>query len=179
MEKTKQADTLRATIDRSPDVGGALGALERQREGLRKSLDDMTEKLAQARLSERLEQDQQAERFEVIEQPIQPQEPTSPDRPKLMGLGAAMAAALGGGLALALEFFDDTVRTVAGFEGRTGLRPLSVIPYISNGAERRARWRRIILLIVAALLIAAACVAAVHLFYKPLDMIYYRLLQKL
>jgi succinoglycan biosynthesis transport protein ExoP len=173
------AQKIKSLDDRSAFLKDQLSELSKTAEELRKSLDDMTEKLAQARLSQRLEQDQQAERFEVIEQPIQPQEPTSPNRPKLMGLGGAMAAALGGGLALALEFFDDTIRTVAGFEARTGLRPISVIPYITNGAERRSRWRRIVLLTLGGILIAALALAAVHFLYRPLDDIYYRILLKL
>jgi polysaccharide chain length determinant protein (PEP-CTERM system associated) len=177
IELTRNADDLRATIKRAPEVGAAESDLEHRREGLRKSLDDIGEKLAQAKLSERLEQDQQSERFEVIEQPVRPQAPSAPNRRRLLALSGALSAAFAGAIVYGLEFLDDAVRTSAGFEGKTGLRPLTSIPYIDTGPEvRRRRWR-LLAMALGALTLLAAAAAGIHYFVKPLDEIYFRLLQ--
>jgi polysaccharide biosynthesis transport protein len=58
---------------------------------MRTNLEELNSKLNEARLGERLEQDKQAERFEVIEQPITPTDPIKPNRPMILmgGLGLA------------------------------------------------------------------------------------------
>jgi hypothetical protein len=58
-------EAIKATIDSTPQVATALSDLNRREQALRKNLDDITAKLAEARLGERLEESQQAERFEV------------------------------------------------------------------------------------------------------------------
>jgi polysaccharide biosynthesis transport protein len=176
---TKTADELQVLIEKAPEIAASLISLEREQAGLQGNLDEMSEKLDKAKLAERLEQDQQAERFEVIEQPIRPQAPSSPDRPKLMALGSAVAAALGLGLAFVTEMFDGTIRTVSSFEGHSGLRPLVVLPYITNVKETQKRRVRTLVWCVAVLILLLLAAAAVHFFYTPLDLLYYRLLRLL
>lgn len=173
----KAADNIRSMIKATPEVGTKLGDLERRHAGFRKSLDDIGEKLAQARLAERLEQDQYAERFEVIEQPVRPQSPSSPNRPQLLAIGIALSALLGGALAYGLEFIDDTIRTSKGFEGKTGLRPLAIIPRIVNSVERRRRRLRIAGILALIVLSVVAAGLLFHNFVRPVDQMYYRILQ--
>lgn len=173
----KQAEFVRSLIEKTPLVAGELNELERRQQGLRKSFDEIGEKLAEARLSERLEQDQQAERFEVIEQPIQPQEPTSPNRPRLLAMGSALSVAVGGALAVGLEMIDGALRTVGGLEGKTGLKPLVVLPYIDTIAARRRRRAKLAMFGLGAALALITAIGAVHFFYRPLDEIYFHSLQ--
>ena len=89
-------EALNQLIVRVPEVQVNLGNLERRHENMRARLEELSAKLDDAKLGERLELDKQAERFEVIEQPITPTEPTKPNRPLILagGLGLAGAAAL-------------------------------------------------------------------------------------
>jgi hypothetical protein len=60
----------------------------------------------------------------------------------------------------------------------TGAPPMAVIPYIGTAAERRRRaWRRY-LFIGGFVSVIALAVLAVHLFVKPLDLIWFMLLRK-
>jgi len=92
-------------------------------------------------------------------------------------MGGSIAAALGMGLAFAAEFLDGTVRSIGGFEARTGLRPLVVIPYIRTVEETRQRRRRKLLIVAGMVLAIAAALASIHWFYTPLDVIYYRIVE--
>lgn len=175
----KTAKDLRDVIVRTPEIGAQLGGLERRRESLQRSMEDVTSKLAQARLGERLEQDQQGERFEVIEQPITPQEPTRPDRRKLMILSLAMAAAAGGGIAFLAEFLDSRIRTTTEFASRIGSRPFVVIPYIPTKAERRRSMLLWVSIVVVFLLTVATILTAVHLYFMPLDLLMIEVMKKI
>lgn len=175
----KTADDLKQIIARTTEISATLATLERQQTNTQKALDEINEKYSQARLGERLEENQQAERFEVIEQPITPQEPSRPQRPKLMALGVALAGALGAGIAFAAETLDSTIRSSGDFESRLNQRPYVVIPYIPTEAERRKSRRRIWLYLVAMLAVVAIALLLVHLLYMPLDILWYKIIDRL
>ena len=65
MEKTLSAQIPSKSSD--PTQADDIEALKRQREALEKRLADANSKLATARLSEKLDRDQQSERLQVIE----------------------------------------------------------------------------------------------------------------
>ncbi len=175
----KTADKIKVVIARTPEVGAVLGNLERKQSVLQKSLDEINGKLAQAKLGERLEENQQSERFEVIEQPIVTDQPVRPDRKKLLALVGMAAVAAGGGLALATEFLDQTMRTSAEVLNRLGMRPIATIKFIPLASEVRRRRRRIILFVLLAILGIALALAAVHFLYQPLDIIAYKVMKRL
>jgi polysaccharide biosynthesis transport protein len=173
------AKKLRAIVVKTPETGADLAVLERRAAALQASVDDMSARYSQARLGERLEQDQRAEKFQVIEQPVMPQSPSKPNRPALLAGVLAAAFGLGAAASTAVELLDSTIRRSADVERQLRQRPLVVIPYITTRQElRRRRYRAFLLLL---LLLAAAAIALlfVHLYYEPLDVLYYRLNRKL
>jgi polysaccharide biosynthesis transport protein len=169
---------LNELIIRVPEVQVYLGNLERRQENMRSRLEELSAKLDDAKLGERLELDKQAERFEVLEQPITPTEPTKPNRPMILlgGLGLAAGAALG--IALLLEMLNRTVRSAGDITRLLGQPPLAAIPYITTGGEvRRGRWR-IVLIVLVGLLVVAAALLAIHFTYLPLDEVTFRVLRR-
>lgn len=171
--------SLKDVISRSPEIGALLGTLERRRASFQKSLDEVSEKLAKARLGERLEEDQRSERFEVIEQPIVPTDPTRPDRKKYLALVLAGAMAAGGGLAFATEFLDRRIRTSAELLSRVGIRPIGVIQFISVRHERRRkRWRWVAILLMLTLAITGL-VFAVDYYYMPLELLFQKVVDRI
>src|ERR1700730_8118872 len=107
MEKTlTQQAPAKAQSTRADDIE----ALKRQREALEKRLADTNSKLATARLSEKLDRDQQSERLQVIETPSLPQKPIKSNRLKFVGIAFAAAAMLGIGTVVAAEQFDGSIR---------------------------------------------------------------------
>jgi uncharacterized protein involved in exopolysaccharide biosynthesis len=119
--------------------------LERKAVATEKGLEETNKKLDEARLGERLERDQQSERLQVIEQPIQPQRPVKPNRFKLMGLSLALAMAAGVGTVFAAESLDTSIRNSRELAGVANGHPIVAIPYIFTRAEVFRRKSRIAL----------------------------------
>lgn len=169
---------LNDLIVKVPEVQVHLGNLERRHENMRSRLEELSAKLDDARLGERLELDKQAERFEVLEQPITPTEPIRPNRPLILfgGLGIAAGAALG--IAFLLEMLNRTVRSAGDVARLLGQPPLAAIPYITTGGElRRGRWR-VGLIVLLGLATVAAALLAIHVTYLPLDEFAFRVLRR-
>jgi hypothetical protein len=149
--------SLRASIARTPEVEIQLGRLLRNRDAILLQYRDAVTKRAEAAVGERLEVNQQAERLEVIEQPAVPPRPSSPNRPLIVAGGTAGGLALGGGVALLLEFMFPFLRTSRDVERRLGMRPFVTVPWIETRRERL--WRRIrlalLILIIGATIPAA------------------------
>jgi len=154
-----------------------LDALLRQQEALQKEVDATNVKLSAARLGESLERGQQSERLEVIEQPSLPQKPVAPNRPKLMIMVLAAAAALGGGLVFLLENLDGTIRRTADLGTLLPAELLVTIPYIATQSEtkRQASLRRNAIIVTASVALVAVVTAV---FFLPIDELWAALLNR-
>ena len=175
----QQADTLNETILQTPVIQFELNGLMRAYENLQTEYQQTQAKLEDASTGERLEQDRQAERFEVIEQASIPIEPIKPNRPRIIMAGSFGGFAFGAGLVVLLEMLDNSIRTVADLAKYSQLKPIAVIPYVTTALERkRRRWRVAALIPVLVGLIGTAF-AAVHIYYLPLDFLAGRLWEKI
>jgi hypothetical protein len=148
-----------------------IDSLKQQREDLEKRLIEANAKLATARLSEKLDQDQQSDRLQVIEAPTLPQNPLKSNRLKLVGLAFAAAIALGAGAMIAVEFLDGSIR---GRHQLAGVIPPSLIvsiPFMpTRGDVIRARLRIVFAALSVLLLLAIlGALGAVIVFKVPLD----------
>ena len=166
-----QADALSKSIVKTPVVEVELNALNREYENLQAEYRQAQAKLDNALTGERLEQDRQSERFEVIEQATVPSEPTKPERGKIMLAGSFGGIGLGVGLVILLELLDNSVRSVGDLERRLQLRPIAVIPYINNSAETRRRKRRFWLFVMMLVIVIILSVVLVDRFYMPIDLL--------
>jgi polysaccharide biosynthesis transport protein len=173
------AEKLRAVIVKTPESGAILSVLERKEISLQKDADVMGDKYSQAQLGERLEQDQQAEKFQVIEQPVQPQTPSKPKRLPLLAAVLGLALAAGAVVSGGVELLDKTIRREADVISQLKQRPIVIIPYIKTKSETRGRWLKLLLIIFAWLLLIAAVLFAVNQFYRPVDEIFYRVFELL
>ena len=178
-ELNTSIDVLQKIILQTPQVGADLAALERKRDALQKSNDDMANKLSLAKLGERMEENQKAERFEVIEAPIVPQEPSRPKRLPLYFIVAAASLGMGSAAAFGVEFLDGTVKRSSDLTGKLNQRLLVVVPYMHTRREVRRHSAKILLWLAALLIAILLGLAAVHLFYSPLDILGLRMMGKL
>ena len=167
----RRAEELRLSIARTPSIEVELAALLRQYEVLRAEYTQTKAKLTDAEIGERLEQDRQAERFEVLEQATVPEQPASPNRIAIVAAGSGGALAIGLGLVVLLEFLDNSIRTAGDLERRLQLRPIAVIPYVSTRRERVQKYLRRTLTFCIVLLGIIAAAAAAHLYVMPLDLL--------
>jgi uncharacterized protein involved in exopolysaccharide biosynthesis len=139
MEKTLTQPALPVTKAQSTQAED-IEALKRQRDAYEKRLADANTRLATARLSEKMDRDQQFERLQVIELPQLPQKPEKSGRLKIVGIGFAAALALGFGIVIAAEFLDGSIRGRHQLSGVIASPLIVSIPYIEIRSDiTRAR----------------------------------------
>jgi uncharacterized protein involved in exopolysaccharide biosynthesis len=148
-----------------------IDALKRQREALEKLLADANSKLATARLSEKLDRDQQFERLQVIEAPPLPQKPRKSNRLKFVGIAFAAAAILGISAVVAAELLNGSIRGRQQLLGVVASQLIVSIPYIQTRSDIiRMRLRVIFGAISVVILLASwGGLAAAIVFHLPVD----------
>lgn len=135
-------------------------------------------KKMQAKIAEKLEEDRKGERFELIDPPIQPEEPISPNRPAILFLSLVLAIGTGFGFALLAESMDDSVRGSRSIIGTLGVAPLAEIPYLVLDSEISRRKRVVATGSLAAVGVILIALILIHNFWQPLDVLWYRALRK-
>ncbi|THB73084.1 MAG: lipopolysaccharide biosynthesis protein, partial [Gammaproteobacteria bacterium] len=139
---------------------------------------DIKARLMEAKLGQSLEEGRKGERFELIEPPMLPEKPLKPNRKAILALGFFLSIGAALGMAVGLDQIDSRVWGYAGIKSITGSTPIVAIPYIETSADRRRKWviRLGTLLILIAIIVMA--LFTVHLFYKPLDVLWYIVMRK-
>ena len=170
MEKTL-TQSAQAPVKVQATQADDIEALKRQTEVLEKRLADANSKLATARLSEKLDRDQQSERLQIIESPSLPQKPLKSNRLKMVGIVFALAAMLGIGTVIATELFDGSIRSRHQLSGVVDSHLVVSIPYMTTHADIiRARWRNIFIALTVAIILAAlGALATAIVFHLPVD----------
>lgn len=170
---------LRRTIEATPANGIALDALERDYSNAQIQYNQAIERRDQAQLSEQIELSARGQRITVIEQAAVPNRPASPNRP-LVALGGVAAGLLAmAGLFVLLEVVNRTIRRPVELTAALGVTPLATIPYMQT---RRQFWTRRLLkltLLIAVIIAVPVALWAVDTYYRPLDLIYSRILQQI
>lgn len=170
-ERVKEIEAIILEI---PQVERGFASLNRTYEDLLAKLNSFEAKQAQAQLSQNLEEEKKAERFVLLEPPIIPTEPVSPDRPKIMGVGALFALAVGVGVVFLIEFFDKRIRSASELEAVLKHPPIVSIPYIHTREEAGQHRFRIVLYALLPIALIALLLAGVHFLYQPLEDIFYK-----
>jgi uncharacterized protein involved in exopolysaccharide biosynthesis len=140
---------------------------------------EIRSKQMEAQLSEKLERERKGERFVLIEPPLLPEEPVSPNRPAILFLGLVFSIAGGIGTAAVTESMDQTVRDVKDLRSLTNAHPLAVISTIETLGDQRRRLRIRILIVTLIVAVIGAAVAAVHVWVMPLDVLWFTVLRRL
>jgi len=163
----------------TPEAEREYRALTRNYENALVKYRETKNKLMQAKLSESLERERKGERFSLIEPPLVPDEPVSPNRPAILVLGMVFSFAGGLGTAALGESLDQTVRDARDLTRLTHARPLAIIARIETMEEQRASRRRRILLGLLLLGLAVGAIVAVHFLFMPLDVLWYSVLRRM
>src|SRR5690606_8986716 len=107
---------LEAIILEIPQVERGLSVLDRTHADLLDKLQSLESKQAQAQLSQNLEEEKKAERFVLLEPPIVPTEPYSPNRKKILGIGGFLGIALGVACIFLVEMLDRRIYSASELE---------------------------------------------------------------
>lgn len=128
---------LEQRVARTPEVERGLSSLTRDNENMFREYQEVLAKQQDAQLAENLEENQQAEKFSILEPALRPDEPSSPNRPQLIVLALMVAFGAGGAAALGVELMFSTIRGRHHLEKLVDDHPIAVIPYIRGESENR------------------------------------------
>jgi uncharacterized protein involved in exopolysaccharide biosynthesis len=166
-------------LEQTPQVEREYLDLGRDHENSVLRYREIKAKLMEAEVAQELEKGAKAERFSLIDPPQYPEKPRSPNRPAILLVG--FVAALGGGVGYGgvLEGLDGSVKNARQLARTLPTPLLTVIPYISNDADRAGRRNRRIAIAATLALSIIAGLAAVHFLWMPLEVFWFYLLRRL
>jgi polysaccharide biosynthesis transport protein len=182
---TKKRDDLHSKLDQyekrmseSPQVERQYRTMARDLESAQLKYQEILSKQTEAQVSANLETERKGERFTLIEPPQPPEKPIKPNRILILVLGLFTAVAAGIGAVIARDSFDASVRGPSDIRLMLQVPALASIPIIVTAADR-VRRKKIIGVSwggsIAVLLLAAI---TLHLFVKPLDVVWLTLLRR-
>jgi uncharacterized protein involved in exopolysaccharide biosynthesis len=131
---------LEARVEKSPRREQEMVSLTRDYENLKASYDDLLKKKLDADVSQNLEKRQKGEQFQILDPANLPQEPFTPNRPKIIGIAFAVALLVGFGGAIGFEMINPTLRGKRDFQHFFPVPVLGSIPAIRD-TEYEARKR--------------------------------------
>ncbi|MEP7246189.1 MAG: lipopolysaccharide biosynthesis protein [Gammaproteobacteria bacterium] len=175
--RTQMADYQRK-ISLSPQIEQQYRELNRDYDNARLKYQEVRSKQMEAQTAQNLEADRKGERFTLIEPPLAPEEPVSPNRPMIFIAGLVMSLALGVGIVWLLETLDTTIRSRRDLLQIVGVAPLALVPRIGTLAETIAGKRRRLYAAGAAFATVGVAVVLAHLFYRPLDVLWFALARR-
>ena len=160
-------------ISMSPQVEKEYRELMRDYDNARLKYSEVRSKQQEAKTAQDLEADRKGERFTLIDPPLPPEEPVSPNRPLILGAGLFLSLALTFGVLRLLELMDTTIRSRYDLVSLTGIAPLALVPHIGTVAEFRAARRRMWLTVSTSVATVFVAVALIHFLYMPLDVLWF------
>ncbi|HSC05299.1 MAG TPA: XrtA system polysaccharide chain length determinant [Steroidobacteraceae bacterium] len=162
-ETEKEVASLRASVNTIPEVEAKLAQLNRDYEVNKAQHSALLKSLESAKLSEDVEQSRDDVRFRVIEPPVAPLRPVSPNRPLFVAVVLLGAIAAGCGLAFLMHQLNPVFATRQSL--RDSLADMPVLGSVTLAlspkqvaVERRDRLR---LAAAAGLLVVAFVIALV------------------
>jgi len=181
----KKRDALRSKLDDYERRLAQEPAVERQYRELARDLDsaqvkyqEIRSKQTEVQVSQNLETEHKGERFTMIEPPLPPEKPISPNR--FLILVSGLVFSLGAGVAAAMirDGLDVSVRGVQDIRGLLSVPPLAAIPHITTQAEQR-RYKRVVRYSWQGAIVGLISLAVVvHFLVRPLDVLWITVLRR-
>jgi uncharacterized protein involved in exopolysaccharide biosynthesis len=173
------AAEYQSNVTLAPQVEKEYRELTRDYDNARIKYAEIRSKQSEAKTAQNLEADRKGERFTLIDPPLPPEEPVSPNRTLIFTVGFVLSIGLACAVLWLLETLDTTVRGRKDLFQLTGIPPLALVPHIGTDADFRAGRRRIWLAAGTAATTVGVAVALTHFFYLPLDVLWFVLARRL
>ncbi|HEY0342247.1 MAG TPA: hypothetical protein VGC34_15695, partial [Steroidobacteraceae bacterium] len=168
-----KSDDYARNITLAPQVEKEYRELMRDYDNARVKYADIRSKQESAKTAQNLEADRKGERFTLIDPPLPPEEPVSPNRKLIFIAGFVFSLILTFGVLWLLETMDTTIRGRRDLFDLTGIPPLALVPHIGTRAEARAARRRKWYALGSAVATVCMAVVLIHFFYRPLDVLWF------
>jgi polysaccharide chain length determinant protein (PEP-CTERM system associated) len=134
---------LEGRVEKSPRREQEMVSLTRDYENLKLSYDDLLKKKLDAEVSQNLEKRQKGEQFQILDPADLPQEPFTPDRPRVFGIAFAAAMLIGFGGAIGFEMINPTLRGKRDFQHFFQVPVLASIPIIRDTEYEAQKSRQV------------------------------------
>lgn len=169
---------LEQRMAKSPEVEREYRALTRDYDTAQAKYREVTAKRQEAELASNLETEQKGERFSLIEPPVLPEKSFKPNRLAISIIGTVLSIAVALATGAVLEALDDRVYGRTGIVRMLGVPPLAVIPNIETEQTGQRRVRRRLILVVSVVLGVIALLVAIHLSFRPLDVLFFQIMRR-
>ncbi|MBC7786627.1 MAG: lipopolysaccharide biosynthesis protein [Methylophilaceae bacterium] len=166
-----KANQVQSRLVQSPQVELGLVNLMRDYDNAKAKYEQLKTNQQNAKINQKLEQENKSERFTMLEPPLYPEKPIKPDRKKVVLAGFAGALAAAFGFAMLLEMLNSKVRGADELFSITMIKPLVVIPYLSNKNEKLRRYKLIKYTLIGILIFIVFALLTVHIFIMPMDQV--------
>jgi uncharacterized protein involved in exopolysaccharide biosynthesis len=181
----KRRDTLREKRDdyerrlaQEPIVERGYRELARDLDAAQLKYQEIRSKQTEVQVSQNLESEQKGERFTMIEPPLPPEKPISPNRILILVMGFILSMGSAMGAAALRESSDSSVRGVKDLRALLSVAPLAAIPLITTEAERRRHQRLVRYSWQGTVVAMVTLVVLVHFLVRPLDVLWLALLRR-
>ncbi len=134
-----QVDTAISAMTETERV---LAGFDRRLTQLQSQYDAANQSLAEATNAQQLAENQQSERFSLLERAVTPEYATGGGKKKIAVAGAFASILAALGFALFLDILRPVVRTSAQMQRQLGLEPVVCIPEVQTGKAVPSRWWR-------------------------------------
>jgi hypothetical protein len=114
----------------------------------------------------------------MIEPPLPPEKPISPNRFLILGIGFVLSLGAGFAAALLRNSLDTSVRGVQDIRDLLNVAPLAAVPRIITRAEHHKHRRVVLYSWPAGIAGLIAIAAAVHFWVRPLDVVWASVLHR-
>jgi protein tyrosine kinase modulator len=174
-----QANDYQRKVSISPSLEQEYRVLSRDYESAQLRYREVRAKQMEAQLAENLESDRKGERFTLIEPPLVPEEPASPNRLAILVLGFIMSLALAAGATAVVETLDSSIRGRRDVLDILKAPPLALIPRIVTVEEIARATRRMRLTAASTVVACITAMTFVHFLYRPLDIVWFTLMRRM
>ena len=175
----KKVEVLDDSMARSPEVERNYRILQRDYENAQAEYQDVKAKLTEAELGRSLEAASKSERLSLIEPPLLPSDPVSPNRIAILLLGFVFSIGSSVGLASLLETMSEKIYGARQLAAITGAPPLAIIPEIVTKSDQWRRRGKRVAIISLALAVLVGSVTALHFYFMPLDVLWFKIERRL
>jgi uncharacterized protein involved in exopolysaccharide biosynthesis len=166
----KESDQLNQTLKDSTGLQAPYQELLQARTLADDYYNDLVRKQQLAQANSQLIQRKAGENLEVLDVPSLPQQPTSPERPKIIGAGFALSILLGFCAAGVREAKDTSLKNLKDVRAYTNLPVLCSIPLLENTMLVKRKRRLAYLAWSAGVILGAAAVGGAVFYYTTVTM---------
>ena len=136
-------DQIQRKVERLPQREQEIISLSRDYDNIKRSYEELLKKKLESQVSQKLEEKQKGEQFQVLEPANFPTRPFKPNRPMVLGFALLASLVIGVGGSFGLEMLDPTLRGSKEFRSFFDMPILASLPLIRDDRlNRRLAVRR-------------------------------------